>query len=96
MTTNAWANEQDPPNKFRVPKKSWGSWTVVGRHTFNKIYQYSMESREVYDAYNGKYGRIDIPDHQWRTIAWNFAFMAASVTSRGERHLIKNLKEKIK
>lgn len=88
--------ERDPSNKFRVPLKTWGSWTLIGRHVFNKTFQSAMKSQDMFDAYSGKLQKVDIPDHQWRTLAWNFAFIAASVTSRGERHLIKDLDERIR
>lgn len=76
-----------PKNKFKVPRKAWGSWTLVGKHVFNKLYETSLESPWIFDASPKE--RAVISEAQWKVLAWNFAFVAAGVCSRGERHLIK-------
>lgn len=76
-------------NKFKVPQKAWGSWTLVGRHTFNKLYETMIESPWVFHP------KTDVVD-EWKTIAWNAAFIAAGIVSRGERHLLKDITARVK
>lgn len=70
-------------NKFKVPQKAWGSWTLVGRHTFNKLYETMKDSPWIFLKDR------EAPD-DWNVTAWNAAFIAAGIVSRGERHLLKD------
>lgn len=81
-------------NKFKVPKKVWGSWTLVAKHVFNKLYESMLNDRDFYVHTDlvSEYYEI----YQWKITAWNAAFMAASICSRGERHLLKDLTERVK
>lgn len=81
-----------PRNKFKVPAQQWKKWTIVGRHVFNKVYEYSVSNQDMMS--NTEKGVI--PEDQYRVIAWNHAFIAADVTSRGERALLKELTKEIR
>lgn len=81
-------------NKFRVPKKAWGYWTLVARHVFNKTYQTMIESPDVFRHPEDQ--KTEIVPEYWKTTAWNAAWMAASVCSRGEKHLLKDLTLRVK
>jgi hypothetical protein len=83
-------------NKFKVPKKSWGSWTLVGKHTFNKLFEAMTMNPEFY-VHSDVISRGGIySEKEWRVTAWNAAFMAASIVSRGERHILADLTNKVK
>lgn len=83
-------------NKFRVPKKTWGSWTLVARHTFNKLYEHMTEVPDTYVHPNTILLGLMPEDRLWKTTAWNAAWMAASIVSRGERHILADLSNKVK
>lgn len=78
-------------NLFKVPKKEWAKWTLVGKHTFNKVY--SMMSQQDLIKHTEA---TPVPDTHWKVIAWNAAFLAASITSRGEKYILKDLSNKVK
>lgn len=83
-------------NEFKVPKKSWGSWTFVARHVFNKLYAAMVMNPEFY-VHSDVISRGSIhSEKEWKVTAWNAAFMAASIVSRGERHLLADLSNKVK
>lgn len=79
-------------NKFKVPQKTWGSWTLVARHVFNKTFESMQQDQENFRHPNS----LPVDDKHWKTTAWNAAFIAAMVCSRGERHLLKDLTQKVK
>src|SRR5690606_26305266 len=83
-------------NKFKVPKKSWGSWTFVGKHVFNKLYEAMIMNPEFYVHSDVVARNGFVSDKEWKVTAWNAAFMAASIVSRGERHLLKDISTKVK
>ncbi len=81
-------------NEFKVPKKAWESWTLVARHTFNKLYKDMSTNPWVY---HHSVLMNSVPnDKHWKVTAWNAAFMAASIISRGERHILADLSNKVK
>lgn len=83
-------------NKFKVPQKMWGSWTLVARHVFNKTYESMIKNPEFFlhtDIIRA--GETPSSVH-WKVTAWNAAFTAASITSRGERHILADLTNKVK
>ena len=83
-------------NKFKVPKKMWGSWTLVAKHTFNKLYEDMIKSPDLYHHPKAILAQ-QVPEKEiWKTTAWNAAFMAACIVSRGERHILKDLSNKVK
>ncbi|MGD9682621.1 MAG: hypothetical protein AB7W16_15645 [Candidatus Obscuribacterales bacterium] len=79
-------DDRNPKNKFKVPKRTWGSWTLVAKHVFNKTFEYSMKNQDLF--MHPKSEPIT-PEH-FKTTAWNIAWTAASICSRGERALIKD------
>jgi hypothetical protein len=84
--------DDKPVNRFKVSKKMWSRWTLVGRHVFNKTYETMRDNQDVMKS-NKTQG---ILDPEWDVIAWNAAFTAADVCSRGERHLIDHVIKEIK
>lgn len=91
-------SDKDPKNMFKVPKKTWGSWTIVGKHVFNKTYSHMLENPFAYahtDIVKGNFFEGFV-DKYWKVTAWNAAFQAASLCSRGERYLIKDIEQRIR
>ncbi len=80
-------------NKFKVPQKAWGSWTLVGRHVFNKTFESMLIDQGMY-----RHSRTVemLPPNEWRVVCWNAAFIAASICSRGERQILADLTNKVK
>lgn len=83
-------------NEFKVPKKSWGSWTFVAKHLFNKLYAAMIMNPEFYVHTDVTARGGFLSEKEWKVTAWNAAFMAASIASRGERHLLADLTTKVK
>lgn len=84
-------------NKFKVQQKQWGSWTLVARHTFNKVYESMIRSPDLFLSTNVKEnGGLPMDIKDWEVTAWNAAWTAASVVSRGERHILADLSNKVK
>lgn len=81
-------------NKFKVPQKTWGSWTIVARHVFNKTYETMIKSPEMF--LHTEIAGQGVDDKHWKVTAWNAAWTAASIVSRGERHLLKDLTTRFK
>ena len=80
-------DDKTPVNRFRVPRRMWSGWTVVGRHVFNKTFQYMNENQQFF-----KHPSADhVPDEYFRTTAWNAAVEAAGICSRGEAALLTQL-----
>lgn len=87
MSTTAWAKERKPTNQFHVPLKQWKKWTVVGKHVFNKLYDHSIKNPWLYHHPE----QTTVLDKHWKTVAWNHAWMAADIASRGENALLETL-----
>lgn len=81
-------------NKFKVRKNVWSGWTLVAKHVFNKTYESMTKDPELF-LHPNLVSQPRTPK-EWETTAWNAAWIAASVCSRGERHLLKDLTEKVK
>lgn len=60
-------------NENRVPKKQWNEWSEKGRGIFNKTYDFLYYNQAL--TTHPKTEKI--PDSQWKTIAWNAAWIAA-------------------
>lgn len=83
-TRTAKEIDEKVKNLYKVPRKAWGSWTLVGKHVFNKTFIHMKENPDLYIFQHEL-----LPDQKWDVVCWNAAFQAASVCSRGERHLLK-------
>jgi hypothetical protein len=84
-------------NKFKVPLKQWGSWTLVARHTFNKLYESMTMNPDLFLSTKVREtGGLPMDEKDWKVTAWNAAWTAASVVSRGERHILADLSNKMK
>ena len=81
-------------NRFGVPKKIWNKWTLVGRHVFNKTYEYMIKSPDHFR--HPKDQVVEVVQEHWKTTAWNASWMAADVCSRGEKYLLNDLTLKVK
>lgn len=79
-------------NEFKVPRNVWSKWTLVGKHVFNKTFRMMMDSPW---AFRHPQDRVAILDPHWRVVAWNAAFVAAGIASRGEKALLKELVKEI-
>lgn len=82
--------DNNPPNTYKVSRRSWSSWTLVGKHVFNKTFYTMMENQEVFHHPEFIKNGGALIDKHWKTVAWNAAYTAADVCSRGERHLLKD------
>lgn len=60
-------------NENRVPKKQWDKWTENARGIFNKAYDFLYYNQPLTTHPKTK----KIPSNQWKTIAWNAAWIAA-------------------
>lgn len=87
-------SDRTPKNKYRVNRKAWSKWTVVGKHVFNKTFETMMGDKELF--LHPETVKRAIPDKEWKTTAWNAAFIAADIATRGERHLLETLVREIK
>lgn len=83
-------------NVYRVPKKVWTRWTLVGKHVFNKTMEFSTTSGSELMCNPKMTEEYHISDEYWKTIAWNHAWISADIASRGEKHLIDTLTKEIK
>lgn len=91
MPVHGRATDYRVKNKHKVNEEKWTSWTLVGKHVFNKLFD-SMTSRpEMFQAPGH-----ETPPPLWRITAKNAAWLAADIASRGERHLLKDLTPKAK
>lgn len=74
-------------NTHRVPSRMWRRWTIVGRHVFNKTYTHMVQNQDVYKHPQAQ----TVPEEHFKTTAWNAAFIAADICSRGEGALLTEL-----
>lgn len=81
-------------NKFKVPQKTWGSWTLVARHVFNKTYETMLKSPDNFR--HPDEAKTEIVPQYWKTTAWNASWIAASLCSKGEKYLLKDLALRVK
>jgi hypothetical protein len=81
-------------NTFKVPKKAWSSWTLVAKHVFNKTYESMMKNPEFF--MHTEVRMANISDKIWKVTAWNAAWTAASICSRGERSILLDLTNRVK
>lgn len=83
--------KDQPRNIYKVQKKQWGKWTLVGQMVFNKVYSSMMFAPEVYQHADADM----VPTEYFKITAWNAAFEAACICSRGEKHYIKELMKEL-
>jgi hypothetical protein len=60
-------------NKYKVQKKKWRRWSEQAKGVFNSVYS-AMITGQQYMTHP-KTARV--PRWQWRTTAWNAAWIAA-------------------
>lgn len=89
-----WYSDLRIKNEFKVPQKSWGSWTIVAKHVFNKTMHSMMRDPQFYIHTELKDREVDLK--HFRVTAWNAAYTAASICSRGERQILKDLTTRYK
>lgn len=87
-------SDENPVNSNGVGTKQWNKWTKVGKHVFNKTFESMMKSPEVYQ--HPATVQTGLSNAEFKTIAWNAAFIAACVCSRGEKHLLKEFQEEVR
>ncbi len=90
MRTYSYEVDRNPLNDYKVRREQWHKWTLVAKHVFNKTYSHMVFNPDLYIfPFEGK----DFDEKKWKVIAWNAAFQAASVCTRGEIYLIKEVRE---
>lgn len=65
-----------PNNAHNVPDDVWAKWGDAGKGRFNSVYTQMCRSPSTFNAHPDAEA---IPDEQWRVIAWNAAWSAASL-----------------
>ena len=67
--------ELPPSNPYNVPVDSWEGWSEEQQGRFKAVYEAMMQGPSSFNSHP-EAERIDTD--QWRVIAWNAAFAAAS------------------
>lgn len=67
-------------NRYKVPKKIWSKWTEPARRLFNELHK-SMADQQIYTHPKAP----QLPRDQWKTTAWNAAWMAADMLSNNSK-----------
>jgi hypothetical protein len=65
-------------NKFKVPQKVWRKWNETAQRVFNETYRDVRDHQDVFS-------HPKAPKHtreQWRTVAWNSAWIAADSANK--------------
>lgn len=83
--------DKEVANTHKVPRRQWKKWTVVGKHVFNKTFKFMIDNPDLFYHPETIRRARQLPDKEFRTTAWNAAWMAADVCSRGEKALIKGV-----
>lgn len=65
-------------NTYRVPAKQWRSWPDIAQRVFNEAYSSCLHNQHLFLHPKTK----PVPAEQWRTTAWNTAWIAADATKR--------------
>lgn len=60
-------------NEFKVPSKQWKRWSEKAKKTFNEIYSFGVGDPSTMAHPN----MPKIKPFYFKTIAWNFAWLAA-------------------
>jgi hypothetical protein len=69
---------REPANRHKVPKKVWNKWTPEARKLFNELY--SMGADQAIWIHPEM---EEVSKRCWDTVRWNFAWMAADMTTSG-------------
>lgn len=67
-----------PPinNTHKVAKKQWAKWNRKAQMTFNSTYSWIRSNQMLFNHPDMPI----IPENQWKTIAWNAAWISADCT----------------
>ncbi len=60
-------------NVNRVPKKQWSKWSKEAKAIFNRCYDFFMSNQGTVNHPKAP----KLPFNQWKTVAWNAAWIAA-------------------
>lgn len=63
-------------NTNKVNRKVWKSWGEVGQAIFNQTYEWLVSNQAL--TIHPK--QPPLPGEQWKTIAWNAAWVAADAS----------------
>lgn len=64
-------------NIYKVPKKQWSKWNDSGKEMFNSLLEKIMNLHG-----NFLHPKTpEMPHEEWQTVAWNAAWLAASITT---------------
>lgn len=61
-------------NENQVPKKQWAKWSQPCRAMFNQLF-----GKMVKNPFLFNHPKACINEAEWRTVAWNAAWMAADL-----------------
>jgi hypothetical protein len=60
-------------NKYKVNKRRWKKWSPLARKVFNETYFLISRNQSVF-----LHPKVaEVPKRQWKTTAWNAAWIAA-------------------
>ena len=61
-------------NQHKVPQKQWMKWSPKAREVFNDVYHFGMNNQSMM---NHPKQEDDLKPSSWKTVCWNFAWLAA-------------------
>lgn len=87
MEQQSRLQERDNPmatNTYRVSSKSWKQWSPQAKAVFNSVFGYMRDNQE-----NFLHPKAPaLPAIQWRTTAWNAAWIAADAVDEVETKVV--------
>lgn len=67
-------------NRYRVPQSQWRKWSIAARLVFNVIYSTVYDNQQLITHPRTP----KIKAFEWKTIAWNSAWLAADAVDGKE------------
>ncbi|UUZ75506.1 hypothetical protein LP414_27710 [Polaromonas sp. P1(28)-13] len=68
-------------NIHKVTKKQWKKWPDLAQRVFNDTFSSLVNNQSLMTHPKTEW----LPEKQWKTIAWNSAWMAASAATIAEK-----------
>ena len=63
-------------NKYGVASKVWGHWSADQQRMFNELFRYIYDNQPLF-----KHPKAPLLEtEQWKTVAWNAAWIAADLS----------------
>lgn len=67
---------------LEMSKKAWSRWSEDSQEMFVNMYDYILPNQTIFSHPN----MIPMPEAEWKTIAWNTAYMAADFIRMKEKN----------